>query len=159
MHIEGGAVRQGAAFFMLCLVDGAPIGIYNLSDQHRGDVHAVVGHGGIGVYHLEERHVVGAEGERGGILEFRRYAHIVRRLYHVVDAYLLPELYGNGVDTLRKGGAEGNVGVGEMPVGVVRLPNSVFSLRGVVDLHTYVRVGDARVSRGPALLHGGGIHE
>ena len=36
----------------------------------------------------------------------------MRRLYHVVDAYLLPELYGNGVDTLRKGGAEGNVGVG-----------------------------------------------
>ena len=57
----------------------------------------------IGVDHLEEVHVAGTEGERGRRIEFRLDTHVVGGLHDVVDATLLSETYGDGVDTHGEG--------------------------------------------------------
>ena len=69
LHIESGARTQNVVHGRVGLIDDMAVAVDDALDEHGRHVLAAVGHGGIGIDHLQEVDIARAERQRGHIAQ------------------------------------------------------------------------------------------
>ena len=123
LHVVSFCGIEHGVHVAVVLIDYFSVGIYDLFDRVGGIVFTAVGHTGIGTDKFGEVHVAGTERERRGFAQLGFDAHILRCSDHIVDAYFLSELNGDGVHALCECTSQGKFGAGEASVGIVGGPD------------------------------------
>ena len=159
LHIERSTGIKGLYCLRLGFINNRAVAVNNLCYQNGINMHTVVGHRGIGVDEFEQVDITRTERQRRRCVKLRLDAHFVGGFHYIRYAHLLAEFHGDGVHTLCKSRAQGQVGIRECAVGVMGLPNGggVFPL--IINLHADVGVFQTRIAWRPALLHRCGINE
>ena len=156
LHEEGGAIRNGLLPLGGGFVDDIAIAILNTGHEHWIEVLTIVHGGAIGIDHLEQIDIAGAQRERRGGVELRLDTHGMGGVHDIVDAALLTQANGYGVDTHGEGLFQRDVGSREAAVGIGGRPG--YFLTVIHHLHGEELVL-TRVARGDALIHGFGVNE
>ena len=117
---------------------------------------AVVGHRAVGVHHLQQIYVRGAQHRRGVGVELALDAHVVGRADDVLHTQLDAQTHRHGVQTPGKGLLQGNGVAGEALAGILGAPDGFRVVLRVVngDAHTLVA---ALVAGTEPLVHGFGV--
>ena len=156
LHEEGRTIGNDLLGLRRCFVDHIAIAILNLCNEHRIYLLAVVHRCAIGIHHFEQIYIAGTKGERRGGVELRLDTHVVGCVDDILDAALLPQTDGYGVDTHGEGLLQRDVNTREMTVGIGWCPSHFLAM--IHHLHSEVFIL-ACVARGNALIHGLRIDE
>ena len=156
LYEEGGAIGDGWLGLCRSLEDDVAVAVFNLGHEHWVYLSAVVHWCTIGIDHFEQVDVAGTEGERWGGVELRLDTHLVGSIHDVVDAALLSQTDGYGVDTHGKGLLQGDVRTREVAVGIGGSPGNLLAVIHHLHREEFIL---AVVAGGDALIHGFGVDE
>ena len=105
LEVEGSLVFHDGFrswFIFFTIIDDVAVSVKYFRDKNRSSLLAVVHSGAISVNQFQEIHVGRTKRQRRCGIEFALDAHLMCHIDDIVNACVLSQLHGNGVDRLRK---------------------------------------------------------